>query len=94
VGGTVVVPAGKFVTGPIELISNLVFEIEAGAVLQFPASRTDLTYTKGRMEGTDGITPVPLIGGHDLENVTIRGCGTITTDNAQWLALMRQECSD
>jgi hypothetical protein len=88
-GGTVVVPAGKYVTGPIELVSNLVFEIEAGAVLQFPASRTDLTYTKGRMEGTDGITPIPLIGGHDLENVTIRGRGTITTDNAQWLALMR-----
>jgi polygalacturonase len=89
-GGTVYVPAGKYVTGPIELVSNLVFEIDAGAVLQFAASREGLTYTKGRMEGTEGITPVPLIGGHDLENVTIRGRGTLTTDNAQWLALMRQ----
>jgi len=89
-GGTVYVPAGKYITGPIELVSNLVFEIDPGAVIQFPASRENLTYTKGRMEGTDGITPVPLIGGHDLENVTIRGRGTITADNAQWLALMRQ----
>jgi len=89
-GGTVYVPAGNYKTGPIELVSNLVFEIEAGAVLHFEASRADLTYTKGRMEGTEGITPIPLIGGHDLENVTIRGRGTITTDNAQWLALMRQ----
>jgi polygalacturonase len=86
----VYVPAGKYVTGPIELVSNLVFEIDAGAVLRFEASRADLSYTKGRLEGTECITPVPLIGGHDLENVTIRGRGTITTDNAQWMNLVRQ----
>jgi polygalacturonase len=89
-GGTVFVPAGKYVTGPIELVSNLIFEIDAGAVLRFEASRDGLTYTKGRLEGTECITPVPLVGGHDLENVTIRGRGTITTDNAQWLNLVRQ----
>jgi polygalacturonase len=89
-GGTVYVPAGKYVTGPIELVSNLVLEIDAGAVLRFEASREGLTYTKGRLEGTECLTPVPLIGGHDLENVTIRGRGTITTDNAQWMNLVRQ----
>jgi polygalacturonase len=89
-GGTVYVPAGQYVTGPIELVSNLVFEIDAGAVLRFVASREGLTYTKGRLEGTECLTPVPLIGGHDLENVTIRGRGTITTDNVQWMNLARQ----
>ena len=89
-GGTVYVPAGKYVTGPIELVSNLVLDIDAGAVLTFPATRDGLTYTKGRIEGTDAITPVPLIGGHDLDNVTIRGRGLITTDNAEWLRLIRQ----
>jgi polygalacturonase len=89
-GGTVYVPAGKYVTRPIELVSNLVLEIDAGAVLQFEATREGLAYTKGRLEGTDCITPVPLIGGHDLENVTIRGRGTITTVNADWLKLIRQ----
>ena len=89
-GGTVYVPAGKYVTGPIELVSNLVFDIDAGAVLRFEASREGLSYTKGRLEGTECITPQPLIGGHDLENVTIRGRGTITTDNAEWLKLVRQ----
>ena len=90
-GGVVYVPAGKYVTGPIELASNIVFDIDPGAVLQFEASRNDLSYTKGRLEGIECVTPVPLIGGHDLENVTIRGRGTITTDNAKWLALMRQQ---
>ncbi|HKE20743.1 MAG TPA: glycoside hydrolase family 28 protein [Bryobacteraceae bacterium] len=89
-GGTVYVPAGHYITGPIELASNLVFELDPGATLKFQASRADLSYTKGRLEGTECVTPVPLIGGHNLENVTIRGHGTITTDNAQWLNLVRQ----
>jgi polygalacturonase len=89
-GGTVYIPAGHYITGPIELVSNLVLDIDAGAVLDFPASREGLTYTKGRLEGVECITPIPLIGGHDLENVTIRGRGTITTKNADWLALMRE----
>jgi polygalacturonase len=89
-GGTVYVPAGKYVTGPIELVSNLVLDIDAGAVLAFPATREGLPYTKGRLEGTDCVTPVPLIGGHDLDNVTIRGRGVLTTDNAEWLRLVRQ----
>ena len=89
-GGTVYVPAGRYVTGPIELVSNLVFDIDAGAVLRFDATRDGLTYTRGRLEGTECITPAPLIGGHDLENVTIRARGTITTVNADWMKLMRE----
>ena len=89
-GGTVYIPAGKYLTGPIEMVSNLELNLDAGAVLRFQASRTGLSYTRGRLEGTEGITPVPLIGGHDLENITIRGRGTITTDNAEWLKLVRQ----
>ena len=85
-GGTVYIPAGKYVTGPIELVSNLVFYIEAGATLQFPAER--LQFTKGRHQGIECITAVPLIGGHDLENITITGRGTVTTSNAEWMKIM------
>ncbi len=85
-GGTVYVPAGKYVTGPIELVSSLVLHIDAGATLQFPATR--LPYTKGRQQGVECLTPVPLIGGHNLENVAITGRGVLTTDNADWVKLM------
>lgn len=89
-GGTVYIPAGRYVTGPIELVGNLVLDIDAGAVVRFEASEAGLTCTKGRLEGTDCITPAPLIGGHDLENVTIRGRGLLTTDNAAWMRLTRE----
>src|SRR5579864_6431184 len=91
-GGTVYVPAGKYVSGPIELVSNLVLYIDAGAVLRFPAAR--LPFTQGRQQSIEAMTPVPLIGGRNLENVTIMGRGTLTSDNAEWLKLFpRQKAS-
>ena len=81
-GGTVYIPAGTYLSGPIELVSNLVLEIDAGATVKFPAMR--LPFTKGRQQGIECLTPVPLVGGQNLENVTIRGRGMLTTDNAAW----------
>ncbi len=84
-GGTVVIPAGNYVTGPIELVSNLVLRIDAGAVLRFPAARLPLA--PGRVQGIECLEPIPLIGGSGLENVTITGRGTITTNNVDWTHL-------
>jgi polygalacturonase len=84
-GGTVVIPAGNYLCGPIVLVSNLILRIEAGAVLRFPATRLPLA--PGRVQGIECLQPIPLIGGTGLENVTITGRGTITTDNADWTRL-------
>src|ERR1035441_9356312 len=85
-GGTVYFPPGNYVTGPIELVNNLVLDVDAGATLRFPATR--LPFTKGREQGIECLTPVPLIGGQNLQNVTIMGRGLLTTDNAEWLKIM------
>ena len=37
-GGTVYVPPGVYECGPIELVSNLVLRIDAGATVRFPAA--------------------------------------------------------
>lgn len=88
-GGTVYIPAGRYVSGPIELVSNLVLHIDAGATVQFPAAR--LPFTAGRQQGIECLTPVPLIGGRNLENVTITGRGTLTSDNAEWMKRMPRQ---
>jgi polygalacturonase len=88
-GGTVVIPAGKYVSGPIELISNLTLQIEAGAVVHFPAAR--LPFTEGRQQSIEALTPVPLVGGRHLENVAITGRGVLTSDNAEWMKLMPRQ---
>jgi polygalacturonase len=85
-GGTIYVPPGNYVTGPIELFSDMSLNLDSGATLRFPAMK--LPFTRGREQGIECLTPVPLIGGHDLHNVTLTGRGTLTTDNAGWLKLM------
>ena len=84
-GGTVFVPAGHYQSGPIELVSHLRLEFDPGAVVTFPAQMLPLT--KGRQQGVETLTPVPLIGGHDLEDVQVVGGGTLVTSQADWTKL-------
>lgn len=84
-GGAVYVPAGTYVTGPIEMVSNLTLYVDAGATVRFPA--TMLPFTPGRQQGIETLTPVPLIGGHDLANVAVMGRGTLTSNNQDWIGL-------
>ena len=84
-GGTVVIPPGQYVSGPIELVSNLTLDVEPGAVVRFPAQM--LPFTEGRQQSIEALTPVPLIGGRHLENVAITGRGTLASDNAAWMKL-------
>lgn len=84
-GGTVYVPAGHYQSGPIELVSHLRLEFDAGAIVVFPAQMLPLT--NGRQQGIETLTPVPLIGGHDLEDVQVVGAGTLVSNNADWMKL-------
>jgi polygalacturonase len=88
-GGTVFIPGGNYVSGPIELVSNLTLHIDAGAVVRFPAMR--LPFTPGRQQSIEALTPVPLIGGRHLENVAITGRGVLASDNAEWMKLMPRQ---
>jgi polygalacturonase len=84
-GGTVYVPAGTYQSGPIEMASNLTLYVAAGATIRFPSMK--LPFTPGRQQGIETLTPVPLIGGHDLQNVTVEGRGILTGSNADWMKL-------
>src|SRR5271165_11527 len=72
-GGTVYFPAGVYLTGAIELASNIVINIDAGATLRFHTDLAEYPLVPGRSEGTEGLTPAPLIGGRNLHNIAITG---------------------
>jgi polygalacturonase len=90
-GGTVWVPAGNYVSGPIRLVSNLRLEIDAGAVVRFVADRDAYPMVKSRYEGVETLAPAAMIGGENLENVTIAGRGTLSASNPDWRKLVGQD---
>src|SRR5215207_8201128 len=84
-GGTIYFPAGKYLTGPIHLKSNITIYIDAGAELHFSDNFDDyLPMVYSRWEGTDVINFSPLFYAYKAENIAIRGRGTINGHGKKW----------
>ena len=72
-----IVPAGKYLSGPLFLRSNIVFEVCSGAVIYFHNDIANTPAIMGSWEGINRRIYASLFTGHDLENVTITGRGQI-----------------
>ncbi|SDY93747.1 Polygalacturonase [Evansella caseinilytica] len=89
-GGTVYVPAGSFLTGPIRLRSNLTLLLDAGALVLFKDSFDSYPAVKTRWSGYECHGFQPLIFGSGLVNVTIKGEGTFDGQGKAWWAVAMQ----
>ena len=77
-GGRVVVPAGRFLTGPIHLKSNVNLHVSDGATIAFSQDPKDyLPVVFTRWEGMEMMGYSPLIYAFEQENVAITGRGTL-----------------
>ncbi|HYG22195.1 MAG TPA: glycoside hydrolase family 88 protein [Verrucomicrobiae bacterium] len=86
-GGRVVVPAGMYLTGPIELKSRVNLHLDGGATLLFkkdPAAF--LPAVLSRYEGMDCWNYSPLIYAIDQENIAVTGDGVLDgqADHETW----------
>lgn len=86
-GGKVVVPAGRYLTGPIFLKSNIDFEIFAGARLLFTNDFRSIPLIRGNGEKSQNYAG--LFNGFDLQNVSITGCGILDGQGEMWWNLFR-----
>jgi polygalacturonase len=74
-GGTVIVPAGRFVSGPIELLENVTLHLEAGAVIMGSTNLEDYTLEKGRGSGES--PRAGLLTARNASHIAITGRGVI-----------------
>lgn len=84
-GGRVVVPAGKWLTGPIQLKSNIELHLEKGAEVIFSDVPEDyLPPVFVRSGGVEIHNYSPLIYARDCENVAITGPGLLNGNGKAW----------
>ncbi len=84
-GGTVLVPAGRWLTGPITLKSNVNLHLSEGAVLLFSQEFEHyLPPVFTRWEGMEVYNYSPLVYARDCENVAITGPGKLDGQGQAW----------
>jgi polygalacturonase len=86
-GGRVVVPAGRFLTGPVHLENNVNLQVSRGATLLFTRdTKAYLPAVFTRFEGTELMNYSPLIYAFDKQNIAVSGEGTLDgqADKTHW----------
>lgn len=77
-GGRVRVPAGRFLTGPVHLLSGVNLHLEAGATLAFVRDpRAYLPPVLTRFEGVELMNYSPFIYAYGASNIAVTGSGTL-----------------
>ncbi len=90
-GGTVYVPAGTFMSGPIHLQSNITLTLDAGAKILFSQDPKDFPLVYSRWEGENCQVYSPLIYGKGLENVAVTGRGVLDGRGEPWWKWHREK---
>ena len=92
-GGHLLVPDGRWLTGPIKLISNFDLHLADNATIVFSPNKE--LYVQPSDTLRDGSKKCyALIHGSKLENVAITGRGTIDGQGIFWLPVKQKKVSE
>ncbi|HVM61144.1 MAG TPA: glycosyl hydrolase family 28 protein [Verrucomicrobiae bacterium] len=83
-GGTVRIPSGHYLTGPIDMVDNMTLQVDSNAVVLFETDRAKYPDVTSRWEGLTESGPHPLIFANGLRNIAITGAGTFDGQGATW----------
>jgi len=85
-GGKVIVPKGKYFTGPIHLEDNVNFHLEDGAEILFSTNPEDYPLVHTSFEGMELMNYSPLIYAYNKKNIAVTGKGILNgqADVTNW----------
>jgi hypothetical protein len=84
-GGHVIVPAGTYLTGAIELLSHVDLHLAHGATLQFSGDARRYPTVLTRYEGIECMNRSPMIYARGAHDIALTGSGTLDADlTASW----------
>ena len=84
-GGTVEIPPGIFLCGPLAFKNNVNLQIDAGAVLRLlPFGQYPVTWYTNSVTNVYFVATANFISGSSLTNIAISGAGAIDGQGAAW----------
>ena len=93
-GGTVIIPSGFWITGPIELKSNVNLHLSEGTLLQFSDNKDDYPIVETTWEGKAAFRCQAPIWGVNLSNIAITGKGTIDGVGQVWKQVKKSKLTE
>ena len=93
-GGTVLVPPGLWLTGPLVLKSNVNLHLEGEAIIQFTSDFNQYPLIEGNFEGQRSARNQSPVSGNDLENIAITGKGIIDGNGEAWRMLNKERVTE
>jgi polygalacturonase len=93
-GGVVLVPSGLWLTGPIELQSNVNLHLQRGATLLFTPDKSQYALVEGFYEGKRAARNQSPISGKNLVNIAITGQGIVDGNGDVWRAVHKRQLTE
>ena len=93
-GGRIIVPAGIWLTGPIQLKSNIDLHLERGAVIRFSDRFEDYPLIQTTWEGSAAVRCMSPIQGINLTNIAITGQGILDGSGGVWRSVKKSKMTD
>jgi len=93
-GGRIIIPRGLWLTGPIQLKSNINLHAEAGALVLFSKDKDQYPLIESYFEGWKTARCLSPIYGRDLENIALTGEGIYDGSGEVWRKVKREKMTD
>lgn len=93
-GGVVVVPAGLWITGPVELKSNVNLHLQRNAILQSTRDFSQYQLVAGNWEGLPQMRNQSPIWAANQQNIAITGFGIIDGAGDAWRMVKKEKLTE
>lgn len=93
-GGTVLIPAGSFVTGPLVMKSNINLHLAKGALVIFTSDFNQYPLVVSSFEGVAAARCQSPVTAENLVNIAITGQGIMDGNGYYWRPLKKEKLSE